>query len=260
MKNKRQVSPQKLEANRANAQRSTGPRTNTGKAKSGVNRYVHGIFARRLFRNAEQLSKDGPDYNSIYKGLHEAYSPVGYLENLLLERIATATLRLARFLEYEQKVLGWSSPFEERSVDRLVRYESTVNRQLTTAVKQLETLQEKRKANASELELETDGVTIESSEVVDERSVPTEKDIVRGPDAINLSAGDSQPSSPSEKQRVETDVTPKPPITTIAVATADSRSSHEDYETNPIGSSHFIEGEEDRALIADLRRYEPGED
>src|SRR5262249_40181984 len=45
-KGKRPISARKLAANRANAQRSTGPRTAEGKEKSKLNATTHGLTAR----------------------------------------------------------------------------------------------------------------------------------------------------------------------------------------------------------------------
>ena len=42
------VSARKLAANRANAQRSTGPRTAAGKARAAGNALVHGVLSRRV--------------------------------------------------------------------------------------------------------------------------------------------------------------------------------------------------------------------
>jgi hypothetical protein len=144
------VSQKKLEANRANARRSTGPTTAEGKRKSSLNCYKHGIFANNLFPNAEQLARDGGDYNSLAKGFWGHFAPVGFMEQLLVERIATAALRLARLLAFEQRPLSWGAPFESRSMDRIVRYETALNRQLNGAIEQLELLQEKRMAEMND--------------------------------------------------------------------------------------------------------------
>jgi len=44
-KQKKAVSPAKLAANRANAQHSTGPKTEEGKRKSAYNAWQHGLCA-----------------------------------------------------------------------------------------------------------------------------------------------------------------------------------------------------------------------
>ena len=80
------------------------------------------------------------------EGLCQHYQPVGYLENLLVERIAANYLRLARIVGHEQRVFGWLSPFEERSASSLPRYQATIDRQLAKDIQELERLQALRKA------------------------------------------------------------------------------------------------------------------
>jgi len=144
------VSLQKLEANRLNAQKSTGPRTEAGKANSAANSYQHGFFAKRLFLNIniEQWAKDKADYETVAKGVIKHYQPEGYMENFWVEKIATEALRFARVVQHEQKVFEWTAPFENRSPNSIVRYQAAINRQMFQAIQELERLQAKRKAAA----------------------------------------------------------------------------------------------------------------
>jgi hypothetical protein len=151
---KPRVSAQKLEANKKNAQKSTGPRTEDGKAKSAANSYVHGFFAKHLFPTAEQAAKDKSDYLAVANGVRNDYQPVGYWENFWVEKISTEALRIARLLGYEQTVMmSWSNPFWESPADKILRYQTTANRRLTEAIEQLERLQAKRKAETASLNL-----------------------------------------------------------------------------------------------------------
>jgi hypothetical protein len=148
------VSAKKLEANKKNAQKSTGPRTEDGKAKSATNSYVHGFFSKHLFPTAEQAAKDKSDYLAVADGIRDDYQPVGYWENFWVEKISTEALRLARLLGYEQTVMmSWSNPFWEPSADRVLRFQTTANRRLAEAIEQLERLQAKRKAETASLNL-----------------------------------------------------------------------------------------------------------
>lgn len=67
------VSIQKLEANRKNGEKSTGPRTDAGKEKAAANSYKHGLFANRLFPPGEQGVKDKADYLAVANSLHMHY-------------------------------------------------------------------------------------------------------------------------------------------------------------------------------------------
>jgi hypothetical protein len=149
---KKLISAKKVEANRKNAQKSTGPKTEAGKAKAAGNSYQHGFYAKYLFLTPEQVAKDKLDYLAVANGFYAHYQPVGYVECLWVEKIATQVLRSARLLAHEQKVLSCAAPFEARSVSNLVRYQTSVNRELTWAIEELERIQEIRKTGPNPAE------------------------------------------------------------------------------------------------------------
>jgi hypothetical protein len=161
----RPVSPQKIEANRRNAQKSAGPRTEAGKAKASANSYKHGFFAKGLFDPANHAVKDRLDYLALAWQLHEHYQPEGFMEEFWVEKIAIEKLRLRRVMEHEQKlVMSSSSPFEARSLDRTLRNQTALNRQLVAAIKEIDQLQANRKYNAASVgqyEPETQGTIAE---------------------------------------------------------------------------------------------------
>ncbi len=95
----------KTEANRKNAQKSTGPRTESGKAKAAGNSYKHGFFAKRLFLAAEQCA----DYETVANGVYQHFQPVGFMENFWLEKVATEAFRFARLIQHEQKAFDRGS-------------------------------------------------------------------------------------------------------------------------------------------------------
>jgi hypothetical protein len=208
MKDKQQkkpVSPKQLAANRTNAQGSTGPQTSAGKQRSSQNSYKHGFFALRLFPNSQLLAQDGADYNRIYAAYWNHYAPVGDLEKLGVEKIAVESLRLARLLGHEQKPLAWGSPFELRSIDKIVRYESNVSRQLEKAIEQLERLQEARQMESNQFEpsdLESDDA-ISNPDVATEETSESPEDLnPEQPQPIRASAAAPQPFETSVKQGV----------------------------------------------------------
>ena len=144
---KRPISPQKLAANRANAERSTGPRTAEGKEKSKQNSRKHGFFARQPLPTGEVGDKLWQAYRELAAGIWEYYEPVGYMEGLLTEKVITESIRLSRLLEFESQYLGQRQAFHMNGVDRILRFQSSINRQLFQAIKELERVQDKRKEN-----------------------------------------------------------------------------------------------------------------
>jgi hypothetical protein len=159
------TSIKKVESNRKNARKSTGPKTEAGKARSSQNAYKHGLFSKRLHPTAEQRAQDGEDYQELLEGLLEHYRPVGYLESLLAERIAAGYLRSARLLGQEQKILSFRHPFEARSSSTLPRYQATVERQLAKDIERLEALQAKRKAADASDESAQDVGPVDGSQI-----------------------------------------------------------------------------------------------
>ena len=52
------VTPRMIAANRANAQKSTGPRTGIGKARVAINALGHGKYTDKLFRSHLLLARE----------------------------------------------------------------------------------------------------------------------------------------------------------------------------------------------------------
>jgi hypothetical protein len=81
-----------VEANRINAQKSTGPRTPEGKAKVAQNALKHGLLAKE----AVVIGEDLDQFDLLRDHLRAELAPVGVAESLLVERIAGAFWRLQR--------------------------------------------------------------------------------------------------------------------------------------------------------------------
>jgi hypothetical protein len=70
---------------------------------------------------------------------------VGTVEEVLVERIAQEYWRLGVAARHEAEELGRPNPFGKTSIDRILRYETMINRQLYQAINQLERLERLRK-------------------------------------------------------------------------------------------------------------------
>jgi len=95
------VTAKQLAANRRNAQRSTGPRTLEGKAKSRWNALQHGLLAKAVIPPSLEPYEPRADFDSLLAALREEFAPASAIEELLIERIATCYWRLARLLRAE---------------------------------------------------------------------------------------------------------------------------------------------------------------
>jgi hypothetical protein len=139
------VSPRKREANRKNAQRSTGPKTPEGKAKSAQNAVTHGIFVRQYLSGGTRETVD--EIKKLAAGFWEHYQPVGMIEEMLVEKLCIETVRYSRVLRLEIDELARKLAFFGPGVDRVGRYGTNVNRALYRVMEELERLQAARKAS-----------------------------------------------------------------------------------------------------------------
>src|SRR5271165_4544067 len=90
-------------ANRNNSQKSTGPRTDAGRAASSKNAIKHGLFAADLtkyFRNEEESQR----YQRFVDGIVKDLDPVGDFETVLARRAADIQFRLDVLRTAEFKV------------------------------------------------------------------------------------------------------------------------------------------------------------
>src|SRR5258707_3025565 len=98
------TSARKIEANRRNAQRSTGPKTPEGKAKSSQNSITHGIFVKKFLNGA--TPETVAEIEALASGIWEHYQPVDMLEEMLVQKIVIDAAR-------EHRVLGFEHKFDE---------------------------------------------------------------------------------------------------------------------------------------------------
>ena len=93
----------KAESNRENAQRSTGPKTETGKAHSRLNALKHGILAAQTVVATLEGAEERKMFDETIEGLEADYHPVGTLEQLLVQQIASCFWRYRRLLKFENR-------------------------------------------------------------------------------------------------------------------------------------------------------------
>ena len=94
------ISEKQLQANRANAQKSTGPRTETGKSIASKNSITHGLRSVQPVIEGE----DPAEYNDFRNDMITQFSPTGPMEALLVDRIVHAAWRLRRIGTIEVEV------------------------------------------------------------------------------------------------------------------------------------------------------------
>lgn len=86
-----------ISANQSNAQKSTGPITESGKSKVATNAIKHGLFSKNLILSSE----DSTEYQHLLAQLLTQLNPFGILEQTLVERIAVSLWRQKRLMRAE---------------------------------------------------------------------------------------------------------------------------------------------------------------
>jgi hypothetical protein len=158
------------------APRATGPRTPNGKDRSKHNALKHGIFSKMVLLKGEPRS----DFDSLLSGLRDALRPEGMLEQILVEKLVSLIWRQRRLLMAEGAEIRLGTEFVIYSIsnviedmelesreriaekkklnaiarsvpyelDRLLRYEASLERAFDLTLSQLERHQRMRLGQA----------------------------------------------------------------------------------------------------------------
>ncbi len=138
------MSPAKIEANRANAAHSTGPRTEQGKAHSAQNATSHGLTAAYPL----VLAGEETEFDALREGLTLSIQPEGTLEQVYFSRLVHASWNLRRCDLVEAS--GNGDPLEasepaifQRAID-IDLYRTRAERTLFRCTRELRILQQER--------------------------------------------------------------------------------------------------------------------
>ena len=132
----------KIAANLANAQKSTGPRTDEGKAVASRNSFRHGLASANLYV-PEHLQ---PLYDEITEDLSESIRPEGTLEDDAFSQLRNARFMMERILILQSEL---GRQFETRGNDPLKNPD--FQKQVQTLHKYYQTAQSNFRANLKEL-------------------------------------------------------------------------------------------------------------
>jgi hypothetical protein len=160
------LTEKQLAANRANAQHSTGPKTESGKKISSLNALRHNLTGQVTAMTEE----DRIAHDKFSTGIIRSLAPEGDLELQFAQRVATDSWRLNRASAIEDNIfaLGFTNHAEEISTEHpqvhaaltaaktftanskhlelLTLYEQRLNRAIQKNLAQLQALQTTRKA------------------------------------------------------------------------------------------------------------------
>jgi hypothetical protein len=96
------ISDKQLAANRTNALRSTGPKTEQGRKRSSLNALRHGLTGQVT----TMTDDDRAAHDQFSQALIQSLAPVGALEAQLAQRIATDSWRLNRASAIEDNLFA----------------------------------------------------------------------------------------------------------------------------------------------------------
>jgi hypothetical protein len=99
-----------IRANQVNALKSTGPKTEAGKAASSANALRHGLTARQIVLSGENPA----EFEALREDLARELTPLSAAEALLVDRLAQLFWRLRRVPTFEAALLAWSEACDHK--------------------------------------------------------------------------------------------------------------------------------------------------
>jgi hypothetical protein len=158
-------------ANRENAKKSTGPRTQQGKVISSRNSLVHGMTSGKFI----PPGADPSEFLQLLDRFREHFQPFDEVEDGLVERLAAAEfkMRTMRYLDAglfhfqaesdpmpkefnktgRTNPLAWAFYSDAKyynAFSKLIRYESALQREYSRALRDLDIIQNNRRARQAE--------------------------------------------------------------------------------------------------------------
>jgi len=136
--------------------RRRGPKTSAGKARIARNAIKHGISSTLPIVRGESTT----EWEPFRRATVEALAPTGTVETALADRVASALWRLRRVTAYEEAAIAERQHLEMPSarllpepfvIDKIIRYEAHLNRQLFSALHELEALRAARWGQPTQL-------------------------------------------------------------------------------------------------------------
>jgi hypothetical protein len=154
-----------FEANRLNAQKSTGPKTPEGRAAVRLNGVTHGLTAETIVLKGESQA----DFTNLLDSLEAEHDPASPTEEALVVQLAMATWRLRRLYHAEAgfytfklkdtvdnrkelklddaEHMGLIADWNNKTLDMFNRQEGRLERSFYRALHELQRLHKERESN-----------------------------------------------------------------------------------------------------------------
>jgi hypothetical protein len=204
-----------IEANRLNAQKSTGPRTPEGRAAVRLNGVTHGLTAETIVLKGESES----DFKALFDSLEAEHNPASPTEETLVVQLAMAAWRLRRlyhaeagFYSFKLKQtadnrtelklndaerMGYMAYLSTDELGMFNRQEARLERSFYRALHELQRLRKERKSNLAS--------------VLHATPEPENKELSADPPhSPSVSAGAEPPDMPSPQHPSEVPASDRP--------------------------------------------------
>ena len=142
-------SDKRAEANRLNAQKSTGPRTPEGKQAVRLNALKHGLSARTIVLPGENAE----EFQQLCDDLEACWQPQDRTEQYFVEKMAIAQWRQARGYRRELWIVTHPekyNSFREQELFRLADMRQRLERVYSKCLAELRSLQKQRRQEQQE--------------------------------------------------------------------------------------------------------------
>ena len=164
---KEKTSQKKIDSNRRNALKSTGPKTPEGKKAVKWNALKHGLLSKEIALRTKGSGETEADFTELLTQLREDLRPEGVLEEMLVEKTPICYWRLRRAIRSEVGEIRRNQAMvalqlkklnidqsvnslpQKGAVDKILRYETAIERQLYRAISELERLQGRRRGEVA---------------------------------------------------------------------------------------------------------------
>ena len=128
-----------INANRMNAQHSTGPRTEEGKSRSAANATKHGMTGKFRLLSSESQA----EFDELHQSYTNQFDPQSQTELDFVQQLTEAKFRQMRANEMEARILEAEKP-DLKEFSLLLRYKAAADRAYNHAEKRLMQLAKER--------------------------------------------------------------------------------------------------------------------
>jgi hypothetical protein len=118
------ASEKQILANRQNAQKSCGPKTDQGKAISSRNAIKHGLYSNDIIINSVNLREDRGQFEALVQSVTDELNPESEIQHHLVSKIAVCLWRHKRAVAAETSQLNRQLDSIDNDIrfDHILRY------------------------------------------------------------------------------------------------------------------------------------------